>query len=660
LRNLYDQNDHVIPILWETGGPNPSPGYSLRGSIYGVGGIPDAYFNGYINVLGGQPSGSMNYQPQYNQIINTDSPIDMEVTMNISNRNNIVIQADVEVTGSITTTNNKIVFILTHYFDDEWFCVSLSYDFDNFDLTTIGQTGNYEHSIPLDPSWSIADITGIVLVQTFSGNLKILQGASTTFSGLLPMFTSNVTEGPASLGVQFTSVSMPLTGIDSWEWDFDGDGTFDSTSENPYHLYDTIGTYDVTLRIGMDGEFEEVTVEDYITINDGSSISGDLSGIWSSVYNPYVITDDVEISEFDYLMILPGVQINFAADKLFTVSGQLIADASSNLEEPIVFTSDDEWQGLKFINTQTDNQVKNCHFSHSNVSAITIENDSYVDIIGNVFTENSSSATGAAIDVSSSDNVFISQNIIANNTSSNNSGGIACINSSIEISNNIIVNNSGTPGAFSFKNGSDALLVNKTIANNESTKPVPYLFFIFLATPTKKNCIIIDTGTVIYAPLGDPDVTYTCITGGFTGEGNIDEDPMFIDQSAGSGSAYNGLTAVWGLQEGSPCIDAGDPDPVYNDPDGTRNDMGAYGGPNGLLLLDSENEVINVISQSFINVYPNPFNPETNIALSLCTADLELPVTLEIYNIKGQLVKTVLDNQTIYFCSKDDVAQIKL
>jgi hypothetical protein len=30
------------------------------------------------------------------------------------------------------------------------------------------------------------------------------------------------------------------------------------------------------------------------------------------------------------------------------------------------------------------------------------------------------------------------------------------------------------------------------------------------------------------------------------------------------------------LQENSPCINKGDPDPIYNDPDGTRNDMGAF------------------------------------------------------------------------------------
>jgi hypothetical protein len=33
------------------------------------------------------------------------------------------------------------------------------------------------------------------------------------------------------------------------------------------------------------------------------------------------------------------------------------------------------------------------------------------------------------------------------------------------------------------------------------------------------------------------------------------------------------------LSPSSPCVNAGNPDPAYNDLDGTRNDMGAYGGP---------------------------------------------------------------------------------
>jgi hypothetical protein len=47
---------------------------------------------------------------------------------------------------------------------------------------------------------------------------------------------------------------------------------------------------------------------------------------------------------------------------------------------------------------------------------------------------------------------------------------------------------------------------------------------------------------------------------------NIFEDPAFVDTTWGD----------YRLQWGSPCIDAGDPDPHYIDPDGTMADMGAF------------------------------------------------------------------------------------
>ena len=49
------------------------------------------------------------------------------------------------------------------------------------------------------------------------------------------------------------------------------------------------------------------------------------------------------------------------------------------------------------------------------------------------------------------------------------------------------------------------------------------------------------------------------------GEGNIDEDPLFIDPDNGD----------YHLTVNSPCIDAGDPESPL-DPDGTRADMGAF------------------------------------------------------------------------------------
>jgi hypothetical protein len=57
-------------------------------------------------------------------------------------------------------------------------------------------------------------------------------------------------------------------------------------------------------------------------------------------------------------------------------------------------------------------------------------------------------------------------------------------------------------------------------------------------------------------------VTYSDISGGWTGTGNIDADPLFTDAAGGD----------YSLAEGSPCIDAGSPATL--DPDGSRSDMG--------------------------------------------------------------------------------------
>lgn len=55
---------------------------------------------------------------------------------------------------------------------------------------------------------------------------------------------------------------------------------------------------------------------------------------------------------------------------------------------------------------------------------------------------------------------------------------------------------------------------------------------------------------------------------GFPGTDTVSGEPLFAD-----------APADFHLLEGSPLIDAGDPDPGENDDDDTRNDIGAYGGP---------------------------------------------------------------------------------
>ncbi len=48
---------------------------------------------------------------------------------------------------------------------------------------------------------------------------------------------------------------------------------------------------------------------------------------------------------------------------------------------------------------------------------------------------------------------------------------------------------------------------------------------------------------------------------------------------------------------------------------------------------------------ALIGNYPNPFNPETTFSFSISDADSKQPVSLKIYNIKGQLVKTIANEK---------------
>ena len=74
-------------------------------------------------------------------------------------------------------------------------------------------------------------------------------------------FSSNVTQGYASLSVQFTDLSRNATALN---WDFENDGRVDSTYKNPVHAYTVPGYYTVTLTAinsnGTDSKLASITV----------------------------------------------------------------------------------------------------------------------------------------------------------------------------------------------------------------------------------------------------------------------------------------------------------------------------------------------------------------------------------------------------------------
>lgn len=67
---------------------------------------------------------------------------------------------------------------------------------------------------------------------------------------------------------------------------------------------------------------------------------------------------------------------------------------------------------------------------------------------------------------------------------------------------------------------------------------------------------------------------------------DISKDPLFVAFSD-DGDPYNDDLH---LQSESPAVDAGNPQAAYNDMDGTRNDMGAYGGPDFPSFIDMDGD----------------------------------------------------------------------
>jgi PKD repeat protein len=80
-------------------------------------------------------------------------------------------------------------------------------------------------------------------------------------------FIADQSLGVVPLVVQFTDTS---TGYPtSWAWDFENDGTVDSTDQNPSHTYDTPGTYTVNLTVANPDGNDTAVKPAFITAQQG-------------------------------------------------------------------------------------------------------------------------------------------------------------------------------------------------------------------------------------------------------------------------------------------------------------------------------------------------------------------------------------------------------
>jgi hypothetical protein len=244
-------------------------------------------------------------------------------------------------------------------------------------------------------------------------------------------------------------------------------------------------------------------------------------------------------------------------------------------------------------------------------------------IADNIITGNSADEGGGGIRSYIYSSPRIVRNVIRGNTAGIGGGGIRCFNSSPEIASNIFSENSaywggaiycfneGVPpfptitnnllhdnsahsGGGIYCNYTSPVILNNSITGNSATFGGGITSYQS-ASPIVTNSILWDndapTGPEIY--VGDLDnpsmmtVNYSDVEGGESsvyvelgstlnwGAGIIDADPLF--------TLFRRFDYL--LNRGSPCIDAGDPalEDGFDWPqwysNGSRSDMGAYGGP---------------------------------------------------------------------------------
>jgi len=250
---------------------------------------------------------------------------------------------------------------------------------------------------------------------------------------------------------------------------------------------------------------------------------------------------------------------------------------------------------------------------------------------------------------------IVKNNFISNNFSNNTNsygGAIGMWTSSPKIFNNIITYNSASyGGALHAFNNSKPVIINNTVTYNNADNSGGALYSedastipLIINTILWGNSATVSGNEIKLYNGGNVTVRYSNVTGGWTGEGNIDSDPLLAD-------------TLFHLSDSSPCIGAGIDSIEINgawyyappfcfegnprpNPLGSKPDIGACESPLAI-PVGIENEFPGIPKEFALEQnYPNPFNPTTTIRWQMPEAGI---VMLKVYDILGNEIATLVD-----------------
>lgn len=282
-----------------------------------------------------------------------------------------------------------------------------------------------------------------------------------------------------------------------------------------------------------------------------TEIEGSISGELNLTDSPFWAVDDIIVDSGKTLRVNPGVEIYFAEGTRLIVNGELIIAGSRT--RSILFSAYDEnkkWRGIKIINAD-----KKAVIDFLYIKEVREDSDS-------LYINSSISIFNSEADIFHS---IIYQN------SALHGGGLGLFNSKAIIVNNIFRDNfADVFGGAIYSDQSDISIINNTFYNNTGYNNCGGVHVYQPVKTELQNNIFYrnqNRNSVSHFVYSSQDSTTLIEQYNYFAFGNM--DPVFFDE--------NYLT----LYYLSPCKDAGNPDPAFNDYNGSRNDQGAYGGPSG-------------------------------------------------------------------------------
>ncbi|MCP3871624.1 MAG: hypothetical protein GY699_00495 [Desulfobacteraceae bacterium] len=348
----------------------------------------------------------------------------------------------------------------------------------------------------------------------------------------------------------YTVFQDALSEAESGDMIWVAEGTYKPTKENGgtgdrYKSFQMKNN--VVILGGFDPTIGHTAFEDRDWINNETVFSGEI-GTPGDSDNSYHVFNNTNLTDLDNTAILDGFTIqngNANGPHPYPQNGGGMYNyySSPTLNNCIFINNSAYYYGGGMYNYYSSPTLNNCIFINNSTNSLGggMYNSSSPNLILSncTFSNNSANSGGSGMYNYSSSNMTLSNCTFSNNSTNSVGGGMYNYSSSnMTLSNCTFSNNSANSGGSMFNHSSSSSLV---------------------------SCILWDDDP-IYWYSSAPVVIYSNIKGGYVGEGNINQEPCFVNAASGD----------YHLLQNSPCIDAGDPSRPVPENGGWYIDMGVF------------------------------------------------------------------------------------